>query len=487
MGLAREAMTAGRPDQAAETLQALVRASPEADQAWQLLGYALREEQRLTEASTAFARASELRPGDVDNVLRMAQLCTECGDPAASADLFRRALTMAPENLLALRGLAQALAAGGNTADALGLLLDGLKRQPDWLEGHRCLAALRFTSGDSDGFAGSYANACRALPNTLALWLAWFRAMAQTRNWETASQILDETEKRFGDVQPLLVARIVVAAESGDRARADALFQRTEGLQDTVRDMAYVRHCLRTGRPEKAAPIAERLLGTPSAPGIWAYLSLIWRLLRDPRAEWLDGAPPFIRALDLDFSSPERETLAATLRGLHTARGPYLEQSVRGGTQTDGQLFFLQDPVIQDARARIEAGVRQYVAGLPERVDGHPLLGGPRRGRILYSGSWSVRLQLGGYNVSHIHPMGWISAVFYVDLPSAAQLGTAPSGWITFGEPPPELGLDLRAYAELEPRPGRLVLFPSTMWHRTVPFSAGERLVIAFDVRRPRS
>jgi hypothetical protein len=29
------------------------------------------------------------------------------------------------------------------------------------------------------------------------------------------------------------------------------------------------------------------------------------------------------------------------------------------------------------------------------------------------------------------------------------------------------------------------VLFPSTMWHATVPFEEGERLVVAFDVRPP--
>jgi hypothetical protein len=33
------------------------------------------------------------------------------------------------------------------------------------------------------------------------------------------------------------------------------------------------------------------------------------------------------------------------------------------------------------------------------------------------------------------------------------------------------------------PQPGRLVLFPSMLWHGTVPFSArAERLTIAFDV-----
>ncbi|MGJ3629373.1 putative 2OG-Fe(II) oxygenase [Sphingomonas sp. MMS24-JH45] len=55
-------------------------------------------------------------------------------------------------------------------------------------------------------------------------------------------------------------------------------------------------------------------------------------------------------------------------------------------------------------------------------------------------------------------------------------------GELALGTPPPELGLDLAPYHSVSPRVGRLVLFPSTMWHATTPFAAGERLNIAFDV-----
>jgi predicted 2-oxoglutarate/Fe(II)-dependent dioxygenase YbiX len=45
------------------------------------------------------------------------------------------------------------------------------------------------------------------------------------------------------------------------------------------------------------------------------------------------------------------------------------------------------------------------------------------------------------------------------------------------------LKLDLPSYAQIEPVPGRLVLFPATLWHGTTPFDRGERLTVAFDVR----
>ena len=64
------------------------------------------------------------------------------------------------------------------------------------------------------------------------------------------------------------------------------------------------------------------------------------------------------------------------------------------------------------------------------------------------------------------------------------MLGGA-GGTYRLGIPPPELGLPLTAYRTIRPEPGRLAIFPSTTWHGTVPFDEGERLVVAFDVRRP--
>jgi predicted 2-oxoglutarate/Fe(II)-dependent dioxygenase YbiX len=42
--------------------------------------------------------------------------------------------------------------------------------------------------------------------------------------------------------------------------------------------------------------------------------------------------------------------------------------------------------------------------------------------------------------------------------------------------------LDLPPLATFEPKPGRLVLFPSFLFHGTRPFTGGERLTVAFDL-----
>ncbi|WP_310468749.1 putative 2OG-Fe(II) oxygenase [Sphingomonas sp.] len=158
---------------------------------------------------------------------------------------------------------------------------------------------------------------------------------------------------------------------------------------------------------------------------------------------------------------------------------------MRGGSQTDGPLLSRVDPRVRTLREAIVGAVRRHIDNLPEPDPGHPLLARPRDRRIRFSGSWSVLLRGGGRHSNHVHPQGWISSALYVALPGRTAGDPPDAGWLTLGEPQAELGLGLPPLRKIEPRPGQLVLFPSWMWHGTVPFAEGERLTVAFDVAPP--
>ena len=80
-----------------------------------------------------------------------------------------------------------------------------------------------------------------------------------------------------------------------------------------------------------------------------------------------------------------------------------------------------------------------------------------------------------------MHPRGWLSSAFYVDVPPALAEGR--QGWLKFGEPGPPTGPRLGPEHWVQPQPGLLALFPSYMWHGTAPFGGeAPRLTIAFDI-----
>lgn len=443
-----------------------------------------REAQAHDAALAAADRAATLAGDDPQAQALLAQLRYETGRPAAAQ--FARARALAPSDLALIRGHAGALVAEGNVAAAHELMTATLERQPGWVEGQTYRATLCRLSGASGREDDGFAAALRREPRDLALHLGRFHWLSKAKQWDAARAVLHDAACACGDSPALAVARLYLDAESGAAAGRPDLFDALPDRRDSGLALARVRHALRCGAPDKAVEIASAQLGSPSAPLFWPYLSIGWRLLGDRRAAWLDRPDQFIRTADIDLGARDLSDLADLCRGLHTATAPYPDQSVRGGTQTDRPLLFRHEPVMQRARAAIEAAVRDYIAHLPPHEPGHPLLG-TARGAVRFAGSWSVRLSAAGYHAAHTHPVGWISSALHIALPDAAAMGDAPAGWLRFGTPPPELGLDLQSYQEIAPKVGRLILFPSTMWHGTMPFADGERLSIAFDIRQPHA
>lgn len=477
------ALRVGQPDAALPAFATMAARWPAAARLHWLHALLLREAQRHEEALTAATRAADLAGDEPQMRALLAQIRYETGR-AAAAD-FAAARALAPGDTALIKSHAGALAAEGEEAAALRLMEQALADRAGWVEGQAYQATLRRLLGAGGRDDAGFAEATRAQPRNVALWLGWFHWLAQGKAWDEARAVIADAARPCGDAPALHVARLMIAAESGEANGHPDLFDALADSPDPGLALARVRHGLRCGVPERAAEIAWDRVGTPAARLFWPYLSLCWRLLGDARVQWLDRSDQLIRVTDIAFDQP---ALAALLRSLHQAAAAYPDQSVRGGTQTDRPLLFRHDPVIRQLRTEIEAAVRAYIADLPppepdDPLPGHPLLGQPR-GEVMFAGSWSVRLAAQGYHAAHSHPAGWISSALYVALPDA--MGAAPSGWLRFGTPPPELGLDLAPYRAVEPQVGRLVLFPSTLWHGTAPFDDGERLSIAFDIRPPR-
>lgn len=453
---------------------------------WWLQGVLLHDQQHYEPALEAMTRAARLDSAE-PALLGQAQLCFETGRPAAAQ--FAQLHARLPHDPQLIRNLAGALAAEGDSTAAERVLSTALRRQPDWLEGQRLLATLRHTQG-VDAFDAGYAEALAANPVQPALWLAWFQALATAKRWAQARQVLDRAVARLGEQRALAVSRLYLAAESGAANDLPDLFAAVPENGDPGLGLARVRHALRCGDPAAASRLASRFLTMPAAPLFWPYQSLAWRLLDDPRAAWLDRPEVLIREFDLGLAPAELTRLAGLLRALHTQAAPYHEQSVRGGTQTDRPLLARHDPVIVRLRAALQCAVLDYVRALPPAEEGHPLLAPHLRAdltdpavgpsAVRFAGSWSVRLADAGFHACHTHPRGWLSSACYVALPP--DPGPAPAGCLQFGAPPAELGLPLAPYRTIEPKAGHLVLFPSTLWHGTAPFRAGERLTVAFDV-----
>lgn len=483
--------------QACTLYERVVAIQPEALPAWLGLGNALRALREYEAAESAFRRAVGMQPSNPLPWFGLGATLRMLGriDQALSALHNARSLGLdSPELLNAINGT---LYDAGRRDEALGGARALLQRHPDYVAGHEMLANLLWETGPRhdpahDPFT-ALREAARRCPGDRELQLAFIRMLLSANQPVDALAVLEPLQREApwdallawyaGETHSTLGNHGVAAKwfETADRAfHSDIAFLN-----------ARARAAFRADQPELAAACATHALRVDARHlEAWSYLGIAWRLAGDPREFWLFDYDRLIGYVDVpcptghaDMSSFLR-VLKGELETIHFAANAPINQSVRSGSQTPGRLFGREDATIGAAEAVLRNSVGAWLSTLP-CVAGHPFLSRVQdRNRVV--GSWSVRLQSSGRHANHIHGEGWLSSAFYVSLPpSISDHGDpAHAGWIQFGQPLEELGLDLPPRKLLRPEMGKLALFPSYMWHGTVPFDDAEpRLTIAFDIQ----
>jgi tetratricopeptide (TPR) repeat protein len=371
--------------------------------------------------------------------------------------------------------------------EALAVLEKLVAREPEVPRWHHAYNDLLYRMNRKEECLKSYDRA----PRTRDLLLGKADFLCHEQRGEEVFELYSELLAR--DPEDVLastgVAGALVMMKRYDEASAafDATLVRSVDDPDIYSSAAQV--AILRDDPQKAVALCERALALePYHQSSLAYMGVGFRMMGDEREELLNAYDSLVQVFDLEpppgFSSMEsfNKELCAYLDGMHPQTREYLNQTLRTGTQTPGHLFGTGHALVNKIQGRINQAVVRYIAGL--REDGkHPFLS--RRGRAFnYAGSWSSRLRNCGFHINHMHPKGWISSCYYVGIPDAVQDAVTRQGWIKFGEP----GFDHLternpARRAVQPAPGRLVLFPSYMWHGTVPFrSPTPRTTIAFDV-----
>jgi hypothetical protein len=297
----------------------------------------------------------------------------------------------------------------------------------------------------------------------------------------------DALARHPGDGQ-LLLAAAHMAGEVGQVAAMLDHAQAVERLapQHPPVLVALCEAHLASGDACAALAVAERLrAAAPLDQYALALQSTAWRLTGDLRRPTPADYRELVRAYALP--TPEGwarledylDALRSRLAQRHDLKTHPLQQSLRGGSQVPS-LHQSPDPLFQAFFAQARKVVAQYLADIGP---GDDPLRGRATGDFRFSGGWSVRLRPNGYHADHVHPQGWISSAFYLDLPRGVADAQAREGWIKFGQPGCVTRPILEPEHEVRPQPGMLVLFPSSMWHGTRAFTSPEhRLTMAFDV-----
>ncbi|WP_281299695.1 MULTISPECIES: tetratricopeptide repeat protein [unclassified Iodidimonas] len=490
LNLGRLLLDDGHLDEARHVLEQATKLAPGSVKIWSAYGRALRALADYEQAVAAFEQALRIKPDHVPALHNLAVTHFVAGRAEQSLHLLDQCLARQPDLALAHYNRGHALYELGRTDEAIQSYELCIALAPDYREGHDTLNKLFWQHGMGDHYLKSYQTALQKVPQALDLWIDWAdKLILAEQCGEAVAAVAGALDQGHDDARlSHVLGRALMGMGQYGKAQTALIdaTDRPDAPLAAVLDLS--RCCLLAKSYREAEQAAEKALRrAPLDQEALAWRALSWRFLGDAREPDLNDYERFIGVFDLPappgYASIEafNERLAACLRDLHKAHQHPMEQTLRGGSQTMGSLFSRDYPEIQQARALFEAAIKDYIKALPDDP-AHVFLNRKSRD-FSFSGSWSVRLHRHGFHVNHVHAKGWISSCYYVELPPSTHQGDGQQGWIKFGESSLGLGGEDAIQRVIQPKPGRLVLFPSYVYHGTIPFDdEAERLTIAFDV-----
>jgi Flp pilus assembly protein TadD len=477
----------GRHGEAESECRRLLSAGDPDAEAWCLLGLILDRQERLGDSEAAYRRAVQINPGyglayhNLGSVLERLDRAEE-----ALAALERA-------GALGVRGFEVAFTRGktllllNRIEEAEQAFAAAVTLRPRDPDAQLNLARLRYMRGEAD-FDRTLAAALASHPDDLSMHVLLGGVLVRAGQHERAAGRLRAALAQFGPVPELRLLLSQVLRESGrlEEAETHALegAAAVPGNSEIIENLVSI--LLSRGRPDDAMRfLRAQRVREPLAQSWLAYEATAARLLGQPRYAELFDYDRFVRCYDLEpprgWSSigELNAALLEALRTRHAFETHPLDQSLRHGSQTTRNLVMDPDPAIQAILAAFTEPLRLYLAELGHDA-AHPLLARNRSAAAIKAG-WSVQLHSGGFHVNHYHNQGWISSAYYVAVPEEVDDAALRSGWLKFGEP--RFATPQAEPARyLQPRAGRLVLFPSYMWHGTTAIHGAQaRTTIAFD------
>ncbi len=418
---------AGRLQEAASLYQHLLSFNPNDLNALNNLGLLLGEMKRYDQAEAMLQRVMSQAPTYVNAYINLAVVLHDQQKFEEAVSYCEKARRIAPDNKKLLNTLVSSLTGAGRYEEAITLLTRMTNAHPGYAKGHYSLGSLFMK-------LGKWAEAVK-----------FFHRAAQLDPRDTISFV------SAGECL-LIMGKAEEALAQLDRAlQLDSYDVRALGL--------------------KTLALAE--------------------LGREDEERWLSDPARWIHTLELaelglgpDEVAAFNKRLSAFASNDPTMREDPPEYATVKGWHSTTNLAELAEPAIEELKRFIGHGFERRIESLALEDPAHPFVrNAPRKFGI---DLWAVKMREGSKMLPHIHTDGWLSGVYYVDVPSVVDdPQAAEAGWIKFGAPRVDIPLTREPLTRtIKPAPGLMVTFPSYLWHDTVPLPADnqqQRLCLSWD------
>ena len=461
---------------------------PHNPRALRLWGILARERGQFDASLDLLTRLVNVAPDDPESLSELALTHMMAGQLHQADALFRQALVCDSDFHKALANLGALLHRRGHLHEAISVYRHCLNVESGDLEVRCNLANALMDAGKSDEALSECDAALLIFPDDPFLLANQGAVLCGLREFESAAQVLEQVADT-GYIDDMGMINLGFSySHLGKLASAvDVLHGAVMAYPANARAAADLANAyIAVGENLKAINICESFLAR--YPGEGLVLANYAYALRDSgRTDDAGALLDFTGLVNVhEIDVPERyPSLAAFNKELvrFIQDHPSLltnpvRKATLGGDQT-GEL----NPADNAALSAFEALANGMVLDTVQKYEqagfaNHPAM-------VCAPETWTLRiwatvLRGGGRQTPHLHPMAWLSGVYYVQVPTDLD----STGGLEFGLSPKHLVVQSEpdSYV-IGPREGRMVMFPSYFYHCTREFvSQQSRISIAFDV-----
>lgn len=438
---------------------------------------------KFADAVESYSKALALQPNTPDILFNLGIALTNIGRLVDAANSYRKAIAIQPQFFEAYGNLGTVLQKQGKLEEAIASYKYGLSINPQDARGHFNLGTALRDNGNLEAAAHSYQQAIQLFPN-----------------YTDAHNNLGETLRDQGNMEAAIVSY----------QHALALNQQHPQANYNMAEFLYLAK-----RFDEAIPFFET-----SQLDDWQARSLYclykaerfdeFKVKLDTLATTTQHTSPFIGTLAThyainfgidnpynfckngfdfvyqhsipDLAKPDSELLKNLLHDINNTEIAERRQGMlHFGTQSAGNLFKRPEASFRTLSELIKQEFinyqNRYAGADCELIKSFP-------STLEFTSSWYVKMRQGGHLDPHIHEIGWISGAVYLSMPKDKQ--HPDEGCFEYGVHGDNYPQKHNNFPSelVAPNVGDIVLFPSSLFHRTVPFNSNEeRICIAFDLK----
>ena len=477
-------LNAGKLAEAEIAAKQLIAKYPNTFLLHQVLGVAQDGQSKFTEAVASYTKALSLQPNTPDLHFNLGIALTNLGRLDEAVASYRQAIALQPRFFEAHGNLGTVLQKQGKLEEAVISYKNGININPADARGHFNLGTALRDEGKLDEAIKHFRQAIVIFPNYADAHNYLGECLRDQGNMEDAIKSYldalainpDHPGANYNMAEFLYLAkRFDEAVEYFERCKLDDWEARSlyclykaERFDDFK---AKLDEIVRT-HPKHNAPFLATL-STHYATNFGT----------EDTYNFCKNGFDFVYQNSIqELAEPDSQFLKDLLNDINnTAIEVRAQGMIINGKQSAGNLFKRPEASFR----KLGELVRQEFVNYKNRFAGSDCeLIKSFPDELEFTSSWYVRLRRGGYVDRHIHEVGWISGAVYLVLPKDRKDPT--EGCFEYGlhgDNYPQKH-DHFPVGIASPKVGDIVLFPSSLFHRTIPFNSNEeRICIAFDLK----